>query len=406
MKHFKKLALAGLMAVGVNAAHAEAVKFTDNVIRIGIMNDRTGLYADLSGEGSAIAARMAAEEFGNKVHGIPVEIVTGDHLNKTDVGVALAQKWFDNDNVDVIVDVANSAVSLAINGLVKDRKKLVLHNSSSGDLTGKACQARSVQWQYSAWASSHNVVTKDMIDAGMDTFFIIGVDYAMGDFIAKTFREAVEPLGGKIVGHVRHPINTTDFSSYLLRAQASGAKAILFGNAGVDLATSVRQAQEFGLTPKVQLLAGALTKDVIKSAGLDVMQGLQTLSWYEAFRNEESKSWAEKFSAKNSGKTPTELNAATYSSVRTYLKAIESIGSDDADAVLANMKTMKINDAFAANGYIRPDGIMSHDYWLVRLKEPKESVGDGDYSNIIRTIPGDEANLPLSRSECPLVKAA
>ena len=404
MKRIQKILLASLIAIGATAVHSQNAKFSDGVIRIGVMNDRSGLYADLSGEGSAIAARMAAEEFGNKVRGIPVEIVTADHLNKTDVGVAIAKKWFDNDGVDVIIDIANSAVSLAVNSLVKDRKKLVLHNSSSGDLTGKACQARAVQWQYSAWASSHNVVTKEMIDAGMNTFFIIGVDYAMGDYIGKIFREAVEPLGGQIVGQVRHPINTTDFSSYLLQAQASGAKAIMFGNAGTDLATAVRQAQEFGLTPKVQLMAGALTKDVVKSAGLSVMQGLQTLSWYEMFRDAQSKAWGTKFAARNKGKMPTELNAATYSSVRTYLRAIENVATDDADIVLANMREMTINDAFASNGHIRPDGVMSHDYWLVRLKAPNQSAGDGDYSNIIRTIPGDKANSPLSQSECPLVK--
>jgi branched-chain amino acid transport system substrate-binding protein len=404
MKRFQQVLVASLIAIGATCTYAQTAKFSDGVIRIGVMNDRSGPYADLSGEGSAIAARMAAEEFGNKVHGVPVEIVTADHLNKTDVGVGIARKWFDADGVDIIADVANSAVSLAINGLVKDRKKLVLHNSSSGDLTGKACQARSVQWQYSAWAASNNVVTKDIVDGGMNTFFIIAVDYAMGENISNVFKTSIARAGGKIVGEVRHPLNTTDFSSYLLQAQASGAKAIMLANAGADLATAARQAQEFGLTPKVQLLAAALTKDVIKSAGLNVMQGLQTMSWYEMYRDEPAKAWGKKFAARNSGKVPTELNAATYSLVRSYLKAIEIVGTDDADTVMSQLRKMTFNDAFAVNGHIRPDGVMAHDMYLVRLKGPNQSAGDGDYSNIIRTIPGDQANIPLSQSECPLVK--
>lgn len=404
MNGFRQVVLAGLIGTAAALAHAQAAKFSDGVIRIGVMNDRSGPYADLSGEGSAVAARMAAEEFGNKVRGIPVEIVTADHRNKSDIGTAIARKWFDNDGVDVIVDVANSAVSLALNPLVKDRNKLILHNSSSGDLTGKHCTARSVQWQYSAWAAAHNVVNKEMVDAGMNTFYVIAVDYAMGDFITGVFKSAVERAGGKIVGQVRHPLNTTDFSSYLLQAQASGAKAVMLANAGSDLATAATQAREFGLTPKVQLLAAALTKDVIRSAGLNVMQGLQTMTWYEPYRDEPAKAWARKFSSRHGGKMPTELHAASYSSVRSYLKAIEDARTDDADTVLAKMRQMTFNDAFSVNGRIRPDGVMSHDMYLVRLKAPNQSAGDGDFSNVVKVVAGDQANIPLAQSECQLVK--
>src|SRR5437870_4660471 len=232
-----------LVVVVTAAAHAQNAKFSDGVIRIGVLNDRSGPYADLSGEGSAVAARMAAEEVGNKVLGVPVEIVVADHQNKTDIGAGIARKWYDADGVDVIVDIANSAVSLAINGLVKDRKKLVLHNSASADLTGKACTPRSAQWQYSVYAAASNVVPKEMIDGGMNTFFIVAVDYALGESITSVFKAAVQRAGGKIVGEVRHPLNTTDFSSYLLQARASGAKAVMLANAGADLVTSVRQAQ-------------------------------------------------------------------------------------------------------------------------------------------------------------------
>jgi branched-chain amino acid transport system substrate-binding protein len=404
MKRFQKALLALIVAVTASSGQAQNTKFSDGIIRIGVLNDRSGPYADLSGEGSAIAARMAAEEFGNKVLGVPVEVIVADHQNKPDIGAAIARKWFDSDGVDVIVDIANSAVSLAINGLVRDRKKLVLHNSASAELTGKSCAARAAQWQYSAWAASHNVIDKQMVDGGMNTFFIIAVDYALGESITNVFKTAVQAAGGKVVGEVRHPLNTADFSSYLLQAQASGAKAIMLANAGSDLATSARQAQEFGLTPKVQLMAAALTKDVVRSAGLKVMQGLQTMSWYEMYRDDASKVWATKFAARNGGKTPTELHAATYSSVRTYLQAINTAGTDDADTVMAKLHEVKINDAFASNGHLRPDGIMSHDMYLVRLKAPNQSVGDGDFSNVIRTVPGDQANIPLAQSECPLVK--
>jgi branched-chain amino acid transport system substrate-binding protein len=335
---------------------------------------------------------------------VPVEIVTADHRNKPDIGAAIARKWFDADGVDVIVDIANSAVSFAINGLVKDRNKLVLHNSASTDLTGKACNAHAVQWQYSVYAAASNVVTKQMVDGGMNTFFIIAVDYALGESISRDFKAAVSRAGGKVVGEVRHPLNTTDFSSYLLQAQASGAKAIMLANAGADLVTAATQAQEFGLTPKVQLLAGALTKDVVRSAGLKVMQGMLTMTWYEMYRDASSKAWALKFAQRNSGKTPTELQASTYSAVRTYLKAVQDVGTDDADTVMTKLRQVPINDAFAANGHVRPDGLMSHDMYQVRIKTPSQSVGEGDYSNVLKVVKGDDANIPLAQSECPLVK--
>jgi len=404
MKRFQLRALLTALVLATTAASAQPTKYSDNVIRIGVLNDRSGPYADLSGEGSAVAARMAAEEFGNKIHGISVEIVTADHRNKPDIGAAIARKWYDADGVDVIVDVANSAVSLAINGLVKDRKKLVLHNSAAADLTGKACNFHAVQWQYSVYAAASNVVNKQFVDSGTNTFFIIAVDYALGESISSLFKAAVVRAGGKIVGEVKHPLNTTDFSSYLLQAQASGAKAIMLANAGADLATAATQAQEFGLTPKVQLLAGALTKDVIRSAGLKVMQGLQTMSWYEMYRDDASKAWAKKFADRRQGKTPTELHASTYSAVRSYLKAIESSGTDDADVVMTTLRGMTINDAFAANGRVRADGVMAHDMYLVRLKAPSQSVGDGDFSNVLRVVKGEDANIPLAQSECPMVR--
>ena len=230
--------MAGLLASPAFAGRASAEAkgtFSDNVIRIGVLNDRSGPYADMSGEGSVVAARMAAEKFGNKVQGMPVEIISADHQNKPDIGLAIARKWYDADGVDVICDICNSAVSLAINELVKSRKKLFLDNSASSALSGSACATRAIQWQYSDYAAAHNVVTKKLIDGGMDTFYVIAVDYALGQSISKVFKAAVQQNGGKIVGEVAHPLNTPDMSSYLLQAKASGAKAVMLANAGSDL---------------------------------------------------------------------------------------------------------------------------------------------------------------------------
>ena len=404
MRHYQRFLLSATMTVVATAAHAQNARFSDGVIRIGVLNDQSGPYADLAGEGSVVAARMAAEEFGNKIHGVPIEIVSADHQNKPDVGAAIARKWYDADGVDVIVDITNSAVSSAVNNLVKDRKKLVLHNSASADLTGKGCEAHAAQWQYTTYVPTANVVNKDTIGHGTDKFFILAVDYALGQALATGFRGAVERAGGTIVGEVHHPLNTTDFSSFLLQAQASGAKAVMLADAGADLTTAIRQARDFGLTPKMQLLAGSLTNEVVQSVGLDTIQGMESVVWYDIYRSKESKAWATKFAARHDGKLPTEVHASTYSSVFNYLKAVETADTDDADSVIAELKTMKINDEFAANGHVRDDGAMVHDVYLVRLKAPKESAGAGDWYSVLKVIPGDEAYSPLSQSECPLVR--
>jgi branched-chain amino acid transport system substrate-binding protein len=400
----RRTLLASALTAAAAGARAQGSNVANNVIRIGVLNDRSGPNSSLSGVGSETAARMACEKFGYKVRGMTVEIVVADHQNKPDIGVAIARKWYDNDGVDVIVDISNSAVSLAVNGLVKERPKLVLHNSAAVDLTGKACASRAVQWQYSSWAASSNCVTKEMIAGGLDSFFILAVDYALGVSIADPFSAAINRMGGKIVGHVKHPLGTSDFSSYLLQAQASGAKAIMLANGGADTINAIKQAREFGLTPKVLLLAAALTKDGIQAVGLETLQGLQMASWYHPYRDDAAIAWLKAFMARNNGHVPSEPQAATYSSVNHYLKAIDAIGSKDADAVIAQLKKMTINDEFASNGHLRDDGIMSHDMYLCRLKAPSESKGEGDYINVMRVLSGEEANVPLAQSGCPLVK--
>ncbi|MEZ5649939.1 MAG: ABC transporter substrate-binding protein [Burkholderiaceae bacterium] len=395
------LAVAAVLAPAGGAAAAGAI--SDGVVRIGVLNDRSGIYADMAGEGSAVAARMAAEQFKNKVAGAPIEIIVADHQNKVDVGASIARKWYDSDGVDLITDITNSGVSLAINALMKDNNKLFLNNSASGALSGKGCAPRAVQWQYSAYSASAHAVSKEMIDSGMNTFFVIAVDYALGKSITATFTNAVESMGGKVVGVVNHPLNTGDMSSYVLQAQASGAKGILMANAGSDLGNTVKAARDYGLVPGVTLIAAALTTDVIDSFGFDVMQGVQMLSQFNMYRNDDAKAWVQEF-IKRHGKSPTSLQAATYSEVLWYLKAVDALGTDDAEKVMAWLKAQTINDVFADNGKVRADGLMSHDMYLVKVKAPGESKGPGDYFNVLQVLTGDQANIPLSQSDCPLVK--
>jgi len=403
MKQLLKIALV-IGALVAGSAYAQSTRFSDGVIRIGVLNDRAGPYADLSGEGSAVAARMAVEEFGGKIRNVPVEIVVADHQNKTDVGAAVARKWYDADGVDLIADVAHSGISLALATLVKDRKKLVIHTSASSDITGKSCAARSLQWLYNSYSTAANVITKEDIDRGINSFYIISVDYAMGAGLSKVFRGSMNLKGGKVIGEVSHPLNTTDFSSYLLQAQASGAKAVLLASGGADLGNVTKQAREFGLVPKQLMLAAALTTSEIESNGLSAMQGLQSVSFYEWNANERSRAWARAFQAKHGGKFPSGVHAAVYSQVRHYLNAVEAAGTDDADAVLAKMREIPVDDAFATKAKLREDGQMVHDMYLVHVKSPTESTSKGDYTKIAQVIPGDRAFQTLAQSECPLVK--
>ena len=397
------VALGMVLVVSAGATNAQNAKFSGPSLRIGVINDASGPNSGTSGEGSVIGARMAAEEFGNKVLGVPIEIVSADHQNKADVGAGIARKWYDVDGVDAIFDVSNSSVSLAIAGLVKDRKKLVFHNSGTTAITGAACTPHSIQWMYNGFATTANLVTKEDIDAGLDSFFIIAVDYALGKAVTNAFKSAIVPKGVTVVGEVRHPLGTSDFSSYLLQAQASGAKALL-ANGGPDLSSAIKQAAEFHLSPKMRIFAAAMTTSEIEADRQAVMQGVREVSFYEWNRDELARKWAETFAARSGGKLPVGSQAATYSQVRAYLKAVEAAGTDDADAVLEKMKSMPINDAFAENGHLRDDGQMVHDMFVVEVKSPEQSKGKGDYTTILQRIPGDVAFQTAAQSECPSFK--
>ncbi|MES2481388.1 MAG: ABC transporter substrate-binding protein, partial [Pseudomonadota bacterium] len=272
------------------------------------------------------------------------------------------------------------------------------------DITGKQCTPHSLMWLYNARATTANLVTPENISKGIDSFFIISVDYAFGTNASKAFRAAVAARGGKVVGEVSHPLNSTDFSSYLLQAQASGAKAVVFINSGADLVQLAKQAREFGMMPKQQIFSIGMTISEIEANGLAIMQGMQVVSFYEWNLNERSRAWARAFSARHNGKLPSGPQVATYSFVRHYLRAIEAAGTDDADVVLAKMREMPVNDAFTPSGRLREDGQMIHEMYLVQIKSPAESTGKGDYTRVIQTVPGEMAFQTLAESECPLVK--
>jgi branched-chain amino acid transport system substrate-binding protein len=399
----RSILLAAILACSATLAVAEQAATLPHPIRIGILNDRSGPYADAAGEGSAVAARMAAEEFGNSVLGQPVEILVGDHMGKPDLGALVARKWFDTENVDVIADIANSGVGIAVVNLGKERDKIILNNSASSDFTGKACSPTAVQWSYNTYANG-NALSAAMKRAGLDRIFTIGVDYAYGRMLGSDFKRFFEKSGGTIVGEAWHPLNTADFSSFLLQAQGSKAKAIALADSGADLVGIVKQAEEFqiGKQQTIVVLA-SINLSEIEALGLQVAQGLLTMSAFEWNKTEESRRWTKAYLART-GKIPTADQVATYSEVRHYLKAVKAAGSLETATVLAKMRELPVNDVFASNGRLREDGQMVHDLYLVRVKKPSESTEKGDYVSIVQELPGDEVFQSLAESTCPLVR--
>ncbi|WP_434619380.1 ABC transporter substrate-binding protein [Azospirillum sp. B2RO_4] len=393
----------GVMSAG--PAMAQQGKLSGDMVKIGVLNDRSGLYADLGGEGSAIAARMAAEEFGNKILGKPIEIITADHQNKPDIGSNLARQWIDRDGVDAIVDVPNSGVALAVQEVTKEKKKIFLmEGPATSRLTGDACSPTGFHWAYDTRALAVGT-GQAIVKEGGDSWFFITADYAFGHQLEADTSAEVKKAGGKIVGSVKAPLNTADFSSFLLQAQASGAKIVGLANAGGDTITSIKQASEFGLTQSgQQKLAGLLIfLSDVHALGLQVAQDLVLTTGFYWDRDEETRAWSKKFFDRH-GKMPTMVQAGSYSAVRHYLKAVEAAGTDDGPTVAAKMREMPVNDMFAKNGTILPNGRMVHDMYLARVKKPSESKGAWDYYQILRTIPGKEAFATFEESGCKLPK--
>lgn len=381
----------------IQVAHAA---MSDNVIRIGVLNDRSGAYADLGGEGSVVAAKMAAEEFGNSIGGVPVEIVSADHQNKPDIGLGIVRRWFDTEKFDAVADISNSGVGFAVTALAKERNKIVLNASASSDFTGKACTRTSFQWVYTSYTNGYGLA-RALTAQKLDSWFLITVDYSFGHAFAADMRRAVESGGGKVIGEVRHPLNTADFSSVLLQAQASGAKVIALANAGADMTNSVKQAAEFGITRGQTLVAPTVFLTDVDATGLASAQNLQFMTAFYWDRDAESRAWANKFFEKV-GRMPTMTQAGIYSAVRHYLRAVQAANSDDGLAVAAKIRELPVADAFA-HGTVRADGQFVHDMYLARVKTPAASSRRWDYYDIIATVPAEQAFRPLGESGCELV---
>ncbi|WP_372015393.1 ABC transporter substrate-binding protein [Tistrella mobilis] len=393
--------LATMTGLAAGAAQAE---ISDNVVRIGVLNDQSGIYADVTGQASVIAARMAVEDYGGKVKGVPVEVIFADHQNKPDIGSNIANQWYDRDGVDVIVDVPTSSVGLAVQNIAKEKGKLHLNaGAGTSDLTSKACSPTGIHYVYDTYALATGTGSA-LVGQGAKKWYFITADYAFGHALERDTTNAVNAAGGEVVGGVRAPFPTTDFSSFLLQAQGSGADVIGLANAGGDTVNSIKQASEFGVTQGGQKLAGLLVFiNDIHALGLQVAQGLVVTTGYYWDMNDETRAFAKRFQEK-AGKMPNMLQAGIYSGVTQYLKAIEATGSDDGKTVADQMKATPINDFFAKNGHIRPDGRMVHDMYLVEVKKPEESKGPWDYYKVLATIPGDQAFRPMDKGECPLVK--
>jgi len=397
--------IALVLAAVLLAAGPAAAEVSDGVVKIGVLNDQSSLYADLTGQGSVLAARMAVEDYGAAAKGLKVEIIFADHQNKADVGSAIARQWYDADKVDVIVDVPNSAVALAVNQVTRDKgKAFLVSGAASSDLTGKACSPNTIHWTYDTWALA-NGTGNAIVKTGGDTWFFITADYAFGHALERDVEAVVLKNGGKVLGKVRHPLNTADFSSFLLQAQASKAKIIGLANAGGDTTNSIKQAAEFGIVRGGQNLAGLLVFITdVHALGLPTAQGLIFTETFYWDTNDKTRAFAKKFADRNRGVHPTMIHAGVYASVLHYLKAVEALKSDDGTKVIEKMKATPTDDPLFGKGTIRADGRKIHPAYLFEVKKPAESKGPWDYYKLRATIPAEQAFRPLDQGDCPLVK--
>lgn len=395
---FQTLFIAAAAVVVSSAAHAETA------VKIGVLNDRSGLYADLGGEGSVVAAKMAIEDFKPADKGIKAEVVAADHQNKPDVAVNTAREWFDQQGVDVILDVPNSGVALAVNELVREKNKVFINSgAAASDLTGTKCSPNTVHWTYDTWALA-NGTGSAIVKRGGTTWFFITADYAFGAALERDTSKVVKDNGGTIVGSVKAPLNTQDFSSFLLQAQASQAKIIGLANAGGDTINSIKQAAEFGIVQGGQNLAGLLIfLSDINSLGLKTAQGLIFTAAFYWDLNDQTRAWSDRF-FKVMNKRPTMVQAGVYGGVLQYLKAVAALkDAKDGKAVVAKMKEIPTDDPLFGKGQVRADGRTIHDMYLFEVKKPEESKGPWDYYKVLATIPADKAFRPLSEGGCALV---
>ncbi|WP_224701870.1 ABC transporter substrate-binding protein [Devosia aquimaris] len=392
-----------ILATAASLLMAGTAMATD--IKIGVLNDRSGVYADLSGEGSVIAARMAVEDFDAATKGIKVEIVSADHQNKPDIASTIAREWYDQDGVDMIADVPTSSAAFAVNDVTRDKNKIFMDSGAgSADLTGSKCSPNTVHWTYDTWALAHGTGSA-MVQEGFKKWFFITADYAFGQALEKDTSAVVTAAGGEVVGAVRHPFPGTDFSSYLLQAQASGAQVIGLANAGGDTVNTIKQAAEFGITQAGQSLAGLLIFITdVHALGLETAQGLVLTEAFYWDLNDDTRAWSKRFAEQNGGNMPTMVHAGVYASVMHYLKAVEATGGKETAALMDWMKANPSQDPLFGEGTIRADGRHVHDMYLFKVKSPAESKGPWDYYNLMATIPAEDAFRPLAEGGCDLVK--
>jgi branched-chain amino acid transport system substrate-binding protein len=393
-------------AVAASVASTAAIaQISDGIVKIGVLNDQSSLYADITGQGSVVAARMAVEDFGAAQKGMKVEIVFADHQNKPEVGSAIARQWYDVDKVDAIADVPTSSVGLAVNQVTRDKNKVFIASGpATSDLTGKACSPNTVHIAYDTWMLA-NGTGGAAVKTGGDTWFFLTADYAFGHALERDTSEAVKKAGGKVVGQVRHPLNTQDFSSFLLQAQSSKAKVIGLANAGGDTINSIKQAGEFGIVKGGQNLAGLLVFITdIDAIGLDRAQGLVVTESFYWDLNDQTRAFAKRFAPQYKGIHPTMVHAGVYSGVLHYLKAVEALKSDDGAKVVEKMKEIPTDDMVFGKGTIRADGRKLHPVYLFEVKKPSESKAKWDYYKVRATIPADQAFRPVKEGGCALVK--
>ncbi|HWK45502.1 MAG TPA: ABC transporter substrate-binding protein [Stellaceae bacterium] len=390
--------LAGALLVG--SARAE---IPDRTIKIGILNDQTGPFADQSGKGSVAAAQLAVEDFAKEAGTLKVEILYGDHQNKPDIGATIVREWIDRSGVAAVADAVNSGVGLAVNQILHDKNRtFVATNVGTSDLTGKFCQPTTVQWNMDTWAMG-NAAARASVKEGQTSWYFISFDYALGQALQRDATAALEKLGGKVLGSVKHPLGTTDFSSYLLQAQASGAKVVAFADTGGDLVTGVKQSAEFGVTPK-QTLVGLFTQITdVDALGLEAAQGLIVTESFYWDLNPATRAFAARFAPRMGGRMPTANQAAVYASVLAYLRAVKAADTIEGDKVVAKLREAPIDDALFGRTTVRRDGRAVHAMYVFRVKKPEASKGRWDDYELLATIPAEEAFRPLADGGCPLV---
>jgi branched-chain amino acid transport system substrate-binding protein len=396
-----------LLGTAIAAATVSTAAAQDKNVKIGVLTDLSGIYADLAGPGSTLAAQMAVEDSGLKAKGWTIDVISGDHQHKPDIGANLARQWFDREKMDMITDVPNSGVALAVNNVVKEKNGVYI-NSGGGtsDLTNAQCTPNTVHWTYDTYNLAYGTGTA-LTKAGGDSWFFLTADYAFGAALERDTTNALKAAGGKVTGSVKHPLNSSDFSSFLLQAQSSGAKVIGLANAGGDTSTSIKQAAEFGISKGQKLAALLLFLTDVKSIGLDLAQGLSFTETFYWDMNDGTREFSKRFSARSKGAAPpTMVQAGVYSGTLHYLKALEAMGGNPHDGakVVAKMKEMPTDDPLFGKGSIQPNGRKIHPAYLFEVKKPSESKTPWDYYKLVATIPADQAFTPLDKSTCPLLK--